>query len=241
VLSDYTGSCTITVSNTVIDSKRVNCFLDVRAPGLVIRNSLLIGGIGTSGGSGSFTLTDSTVNGGTSSVQAAGGESYTITRSNIYGARISVFCEHDCVVRDSWLHGQYLAPGASWHVDGFMTNGGPNITLDHNSITCDVTPNSADGGCSGAVNLFPDFAPVTNVSVTNNLIVAAPGMSYCFYGTGDKPYSSSSGNVVVTGNVFQRGVTGKCAAYGPVSSWSATQAGNQWTNNRWDSGELVSP
>ena len=55
-LTDYTGPCTITASNTTINAKRVFKVLEVRATGVVIKNSQLRG----IGGSG-FTVSDSTI------------------------------------------------------------------------------------------------------------------------------------------------------------------------------------
>ena len=43
VLTTYTGPCTITVANTVIDSKIITCDIDVRATGVVIRRSEIHG------------------------------------------------------------------------------------------------------------------------------------------------------------------------------------------------------
>ncbi len=44
VLTPYTGPCTITVANTVIDSKIISCELLIRADNVTIRNSHINGG-----------------------------------------------------------------------------------------------------------------------------------------------------------------------------------------------------
>ncbi|HMC98045.1 MAG TPA: hypothetical protein VKG92_10335, partial [Flavobacteriales bacterium] len=63
-LALYTGSCTITSANTVIDSKVVNCrTINVQAAGFVLKNSYLNGGIVQSGGA-AYTVQDSFIDSG---------------------------------------------------------------------------------------------------------------------------------------------------------------------------------
>jgi hypothetical protein len=40
-------------------------------------------------------------------------------------------------------------------------------------------------------------------------------------------------------NIFARGANGKCATYGPIVDGDWGARGNQWTNNRWATGEPV--
>jgi len=60
--------------------------------------------------------------------------------------------------------------------------------------------------------------------------------------TSGKPYSGDSTNatfIVITDNIFQRGGSGKCATYGPITDFASSRTGNQWARNAWDSGEAV--
>jgi hypothetical protein len=63
---------------------------------------------------------------------------------------------------------------------------------------------------------------------------------FCAYGgsTPSKPYSAGSNNVWQD-NVFQRGPSGKCGVYGAIIDGDFGERGNEWTNNRWDTGEPV--
>ncbi|MGQ0576435.1 MAG: hypothetical protein ACT4RN_19845 [Pseudonocardia sp.] len=249
-LTPYDGPCEITVAGTVIDAKTVTCALDVRAAGVVVSRSLLGDGIRLDtdrpGARGwSYTVQDSEIDGGTAQLAAVGWGNMIVLRSEVRGGATSVQCWSSavsCVVRDSWLHGQYLPPDDDWHLGGFLSNGGSNIELTGNTIVCDAVPNAVDGGCTGNLNLIPDFAVIENVRIVGNLLGAGPGGAYCTYG-GDvatKPFPDAN-NVVYRDNVFERGPTGQCATYGPVTAFDVDGVGNVWVNNRWDDGTPVIP
>src|SRR5205085_9586104 len=65
-LTITTGPCTFTAANTVMDSKTVDCYLEIKAKNVVIRNSLINGHvwIDDPGPDYSFTIADSTVDAG---------------------------------------------------------------------------------------------------------------------------------------------------------------------------------
>ncbi len=244
-LTTYTGPCTVTANNTVIDAKIVNCDLDIHAQGVTVKRSKVNGTLLTPEKTGySFTLEDSEVNAPEIQLWAVGATNVTVRRANIHGGDTAVYCNANCDIRDSWLHGQRLAASAPWHLNGFLANESPggrtNAVMVHNTIVCDAAPNGA-GGCTGDVNLFGDFGPVSYVTVDNNLFGAYTGMSYCFYGgsTTGKPYDAD--HIVFVNNVLQRGTNKKCGEYGPVTAFDSSRPGNQWANNVWDDGTSVGP
>jgi hypothetical protein len=247
-LSAYAGPCVITTANAVIDAKTVSCDLEVRAANVTIKRSLIKGIVildtDVSGSSTwSYTLADSTVTAGLRQQAAVSYGNMTVLRSNISGGATSVQCgEHavSCTIQDSYLHGQQIPSDQHWHLGGFLSNGGHNIRIRHNTIICDAPENSVGDGCTGDLNLLGDFAPIADVVADSNYLGASTGMSYCLYG-GDalsKPYPHAN-NVVVTNNVFARGTNSKCGAYGPVSSFNVNGPGNVWSNNTWDGGGMV--
>jgi hypothetical protein len=194
----------------------------------------------------SYTLEDSEVDAGVVQGAVVGSTNMTILRSNIHGGATSIYCYSNCTIRDSYLHGQRLPSDANWHLGAFLANdnghdpgGRTNAVLVHNTIHCDATPNNADGGCSGDVNLYGDFGPITSVTIDNNLMAANTGVSYCLYGgsSTSKPYQPD--HVVVINNVFHRGTNKKCGAYGAVTAFDGARSGNQWANNVWDDGSPV--
>lgn len=243
-LTDYTGPCTITKANTVIDKKSVNCRLDINAKNVVIKRSRVNSQVDADDGA-TVRIEDSEVNGGRAQVAAVGFANVTILRSNIHGGHTSVACYANCLVQDSWLHGQYLASGADWHLNGLLSNGGSNVKLIHNTVSCDAQENSAGGGCTGNIAIFGDFSPVTDFTFDRNLFVANIEMPYCIYGGYDerslKPHGPDAKRIIFTNNVFQRGTNKKCAYYGSNTSFNPRADGNVWSNNVWDDGTKLDP
>jgi hypothetical protein len=249
-LSKYTGPCTVTKDKTVVSNKTVNCDpFTIRARNVTIRASRINGSlVTTEATSFSFLLEDSEVDAGVYQGPAVGSTNMTIRRANIHGGQTAVLCYANCDIRDSWLHGQRLPAGSDWHLGGFLANdtdgsGDTDVTLVHNTIVCDSPSNSAGGGCSGNVNLFADFGPVSNVTVRGNLLGANEDISYCVYGgsTSGKAHTDGVRDIVIEDNVFQRGGNRKCGAYGPVTSFDGNRPGNSWKNNVWEDGSPVAP
>jgi hypothetical protein len=249
VLTPYTGPCTITTANTVIDSKAISCKgLAIEAANVTIKNSKVNSGIlldaDLPGGiNWSLTVQDSEVDAGASLQSAISDANVTLIRANVHGGINGLECDppmSQCTIRDSWIHGQSYIPQVDTHLGGFLSDGGQNITIVHNSIVCDTPVNDVGGGCTGDINFIPNFAAINGALVQHNLLVANINASYCTYG-GEKPGSPypHSYNIVYQDNVFQRGTNNKCAAYGPVDGFGAGNAGNVWSNNTWDNGVVL--
>lgn len=239
-LSAYTGPMKITASGTVIDAKRITGTLVIAAANVKISRSQVSGNIDSDSGGASVIIEDSEVIGGTSKTPAIGYNNITMRRVEVTGSRVSVLCGSSCDMQDSLLHKQYMATGSDWHVNGYVSNGGSNVLVKHNTIACDVRDNSNGGGCTGPAASFGDFAPLSNIKYDNNLLVASPG-GYCLAAgyNPTKPYGSNPTGIVVINNVFQRGSNGKCGAFGPVTSFRSSGVGNVWSNNVWDNGGSV--
>lgn len=244
-LTPYTGPMTIKTAGTVIDSKLITGTLLTQAANVTIKNSKIVGTVDNEAPN-TLSIIDSEVDGGQSDVAAVTQDDVTLLRANIHGARQSITCGDNCSITDSWLHGQYNKPGGAWHVNGYISNGGNNVVIRHNTLACDAKYDApSDGGCTGPAAIFADFDPVYNVTFDRNLFVAGPG-AYCLY-AGDDPGKSYAGNaknatgIVITNNVFQRGSNKKCATYGAVTSYKSSGAGNVFTGNVWDDNTPVQP
>ncbi len=243
-MTKYTGPCTITSAVTISGVDALNCgALLIRANNVVITKSLLPRIDVTDWSKGSVSITDSTVHGGTWSDGAVWGYNITATRVNITGANHSFHCADNCTLIDSWLHDQYNAPDKANHLDAFLTNGGSNMVIRHNTLHCSALMNSAGGTCTGDLSLFGDFEPVNNVTVEDNLLRANnTSISYCAYGgyQPTKPYPIAT-NITFINNIFERGANGKCGAYGPVTSFQTSATGNVWSGNAYDNGTPIHP
>ena len=250
-LTAYTGPCTITTANTVIDSKTITCGgnLDIRASGVVIRRSHFIGGVSYAGItvlSGSLTIEDSWIENRVCrdcSVDAPGG-TFTIRRTDISGSNRYVFCESTCRLEDNWLHDSGLSTNGDEHASAVRVQ--QNATLIHNSLHCSYTDPQGERGCSADMSGYPDFAPIRNNTMIRNLFRANNvGQYYCAYGgaTGGKPYSNdptNATNIVFRENIFERGPNGRCGTGWAITDFACNRTGNVWQNNRWNTGELVS-
>jgi hypothetical protein len=244
-LANYTGPCTITAANTVIDSKTVNCGLNVNAGGVAIRRSRVNGSITTSA-QGSLTITDSTVDAGdvnstvNNGPRALNGQNFTAIRVETVRGISGGWCNSKCEVRDSWIHGQDRDEGGHAHASGFRQGSGSGQRFIHNTVVCDAPTVAPEAGCSADITGYGDFDYVRNNTLERNLLEWTPQGGFCAYGgsTPSKPFSAGSNNVW-RDNIFQRGPSGKCGVYGAMTDLAAAVRGNQWINNRWDTGEQM--
>jgi len=249
-LSDYTGPCTITSGTVVIENKNIKCDgfrVQNASTVVVVRKSKINTSVfNENDGSlvpGKLTLEDVTVSGINDPNYSALMyiNNVTVIRSNISSGQHNIQCVDNCVVRDSYLHDQTLS--GQTHNNAFMTNGGSDMTLVHNTLNCSVPNKAPDGGCSSDLTLLGDFAVVQRVLVDKNLLMANNvGESYCAYGgTASSKKFPNPNNIVYTNNVFQRGTNGKCASAGPITGFDTARPGNKWENNKWDDGAVVPP
>jgi hypothetical protein len=240
-LTAYTGPCTISAPNTVIDSKLINCALDVEAPGVTIQDSKINGQV-FNNSSGILVIKDTEIDGGNDHSETVGGNDITILASNLHGDQHEVYCGDNCTVENSWLHDNFNGDSLGWHQNGFLNNGGSNAMVRHNSVYC-------VGGCTSDIGFIPDDN-ISKATVDKNLLVATPYAAFCLYPSSDHPSKPGIiSGMVVTDNVFQRGANEKCAFYGPVYGWDTPNKtpgtdgyGNVWSGNAWDNGQpLGSP
>jgi hypothetical protein len=238
----------ITTANTLISAKTVNCpLLDIRANNVNILNSKVNGAIRWF--SGFVVVNTSEVNGGNRQDAAISCENGSLVQgSNVYGGHASVQSDGGCTVRDSWLHLQGFTQAGA-HLNGFLSNGGSGMVIDHNTLECRDPTN--DGGCTGPFALFGDFNPISDVTVNNNLFVGqwrtGFTQAFCAY-FGEKDGTNKlydADHVRVTNNVFQYGQTGdrnlkRCGYYGASTAYG-NGVGNQWSNNKWEDGKVLNP
>jgi len=237
-LTNYTGSCTIQTANTVIENKHINCRLNIRAAGIIVRNSTILGVTSDSAFSGSVQIEHSEIDGGNDdSYPAVGYHDITLIAVNLHGGQHNYQCDNNCTITDSWLHDTYLGATSGAHENGFISNGGHDCLLRHNSLECNRADNGHGGGCTAATSLFGDFDAISRFTFDHNLYVSPDVGSYCAYGGSGK--SGRPDRVVFTNNIFQKGPNGHCGYYGPITAFDPARPGNVWTNNKYDDGTVV--
>ena len=245
-LSAYTGPCTITTPGTVIDAKTINCDLLIRAAHVTISRSKITGSVATEDNSTgySFTISDSNVDAGNQPGTGIGSVNFTAVRVHVTGGNRSIYCWHDCVIRDSYVHGQFRDSSGVYHESGIRMS--ENTTLRHNTILCDAPDVPPDAGCSADLTGYGDFGPVQNNIIDNNLFKASTGGA-CAYGgsSGGKPYSGGANNVKFTNNVFEHSepwqTSGNCGYWFSITDFNKSAPGNVWSGNVWDNGGAVNP
>ena len=243
----------------MINAKIVNCDLSIKASNVMITRSLVHGMIDGGEGTGSsFLLQDSLVdNPADDNCLCVGSDNFVVARSEIRGAYREIYCRRNCMVTDTWVHGQQLIQPQ--HASGIRQEQGSTVT--HSTLSCDW-PHPDDNtsmGCSADLGGYPDFAPVNHNTYRRNLFIGAsrdpnnanpagPGATtgYCAFGgaTTGKPFSNDPTNgtfQVFIENVWQRGITRKCGDFGPITDFAVGRTGNQFTGNLWDDGTAVSP
>jgi hypothetical protein len=220
--------------NTVIVGNTLTCQVIVNSGNLTLENSSLTGEV-YNNGSGSVLIMNSTINGQNAQTETVLGSNLTIENSNLYGNQHEVYCGSNCTIENSWLHDNYNF-GSDDHENGFLSTGGEDYNLQHNSIGC-------VGGCTGDVTFL---GSESRAVVNQNLLVASPTAAYCLYPTSGGDPAVLVNQMTITNNVFQRGSNGKCAYYGPTYGWDTPNKNpgtdgydNVWSGNTWDNGKVL--
>lgn len=209
---------TISKAGQVVSGLDIKGCVDVEAPNVVIKNSRITGGCTNivNNGSTGLLVQDVEIVGTSADSQGIGWSDYTAIRVNIHGTGDGARANGNTVIRDSYIHGLVEANGS--HNDGVQVTEGSNIRIVHNAIE---NPN----GQTSAVMVGADQGPVSNVTVSNNLL---NGGGYALYGGAG---GGSIKGIVVTGNQFGTLFWKTCGFYGPtdaVDDPNITYSGNVW-------------
>jgi hypothetical protein len=243
-LTRHTGNLVITKAGATYDSLDIHGFVDVQAPNVTIRRSIIRGGTAT-GNRGLITNTTSSATNlliedcdlipSNPSVWLDGikGGNFTVRRVNVAGGVVDGIKVHgnNVVVQDSWIHdlAYYSSDpnqgGGPTHNDGVQILGGSNITIKHNTITVGSKHNAV-------MQVTQGYAATTNLSFTQNWVDG---------GTCSVKLShsgrSSLGPVTVSTNSFGSNTDIDDCAVLRTSNTSLVSSGNVWT----DTGRAVSP
>jgi hypothetical protein len=161
------------------------------------------------------------------------GSDFTCIRCYVHSGPRGMNIKDNVRIIDSYIPGNFVYQSGD-HKTAIGLNGGSNVEIIHNNLTCSSDKNA---GCSAALSLYGDFAPVDDILVQNNLFNVGPGTgSYCTYGgsVSSKPYPIAT-NVRYIDNRFGRKFHPNCGIFGPVASW-ASGHGNVWSGNAWADG-----
>lgn len=275
-LTNYTGSCTVSTPNTTIDSKTINCEpLLINTSGVTITKSQVNGQVSVNSDTYpnpySFTISDSRVvqpNDRQSIHDATayglGKSNFTATRVHITGGIRGVWCEYNCTLRDSYVHGQAVdnnGPLACTdvsgtihiclHESGARQGSGPDAAhgqnFIHNTWTCDApdvpdpNPGGTDSsGCSATLTGYGDFATIQYNTVSRNLFLETEGGT-CVYGgsSASKPFPNGNHQVFMD-NIFVASPSGHCGFFFTSTDFNESATGNVWSGNSlWNGSTLT--
>jgi hypothetical protein len=268
-LSAYTGPCTITSAGTTIEGKQVDCALRIQVADVKITKSKITGGISIDAdwpNDFKVTVRDSEIdamdtrealyNGN----RGIGKNNFVVERSHLYGGISGAWCEFNCVIRDSYIHGQGTdrwgctaldgTPHVCLHESGIRLGSGPKGNgqlVEHSTVVCDapqvedaVSGANDSSGCSASVTGYGDFAPIRNNRVHRNLFLPSTGGA-CVYGgstgkDGSKRYGAKARGNTFTQNVFVKPAgRAACGSYFTSTDYGERLPDNAWTGNKlWD-------
>jgi hypothetical protein len=233
------GGFTVTQAGAVVDGLDIDGCLVIRANNVTVQNTRVRqngacwgGAIDVGYDNRGIVVRDVEIDGKqqNSRGQLIGNSGYTCIRCNLHDGGQGFHMNNDVTIIDSYVHNLYNSETA--HNDGAISNGGAHMVLRHNNITCEVQNSPLPGGgCTGALVLLGDFAPIQDVLAENNLF---NGGAYALYAGSlpEKPYAHAD-NVRIVGNKFGRTLFPKSGLFGPVTGYEAAAPGNQFSGNTW--------
>jgi hypothetical protein len=233
------GGFTVTQAGAVVDGLDIDGCLVIRANNVTVQNTRVRqngvcwgGAIDVGYDNRGIVVRDVEIDGKqqNSRGQLIGNSGYTCIRCNLHDGGHGFHMNNDVTIIDSYVHDLYNSETA--HNDGAISNGGAHMVLRHNNIACELHNNPLPGGgCTGALVLLGDFAPIQDVLAENNLF---NGGAFALYAGSlpEKPYAHAD-NVRILDNKFGRTLFPKSGLFGPVTGYEAAAPGNQFSGNTW--------
>lgn len=224
VLTNYTGSCTISTANTVIDAKNITCYpLLINAQNVTITRSYIQGYVGVNTNEGvygtgsinnSLIIKDSTIFGSSllssnNAETGIGEKNWTAKRVKITGFRRMAHCLRNCTIEDSYLMSDVVIdPNCSAcaveptaiHASAMRIGPGP-ATIKRSTLGCNIV-DVGEGGCSANITVYGEYGQVHDVTIENNLLVSTGG-GYCAYG-GNTHGRTDAYNIIYRNNRWGR-------------------------------------
>ena len=178
------GDFIISQDNTVIDSKRIDGCVIVKAKNVTIKRSLITGcrayyniwmqekAGGGIADTSNFLMEDVEVDGNKVFTNAAivddNGKGMVIRRMHMHDVADGPHPGENWLIEDSYIHDMYVCPNEC-HTDSIQSAGASNVTIRHNTIL-NNPDNAGTGGKNAVVRIATEQGPVDNFIVDNNLL-----------------------------------------------------------------------
>jgi hypothetical protein len=242
-LSAVSGTVTLSQDNQVYENKVVSGSIVVTGRNVTIRNVKVVNraqyyvisvkpGGSWEGDNAGLMLDHVEIDlGGATDVKGVAFDGYTLRNSFIHNGSDCAHFEVNVVIEDSLCAVGPDTNGDAWpdsagfctgtdHFDGFQSDGGHDDTIRHNTIRNPCRQVSD-------ILLSSNTLPISNVTVTNNLLAGGGFPLYCA-GSNDR---SRVSNIAATNNRFAK-------TYYPLSGYWGTTAycefASVFASNVWD-------
>ncbi|OYX43299.1 hypothetical protein B7Y94_01990 [Candidatus Saccharibacteria bacterium 32-49-12] len=154
-----------------------------------------------------------------------GGQVYDHVKIHNVGRGMMIY--GNVTVKNSYIYSHLTAEGA--HRSGISTHGGDNFNITNNTIICVNT------GCSSAVNMYSDYAPVTDYLLQGNLVA---GGSICVRGGQTHTYPNDTHDIRILNNRFSTLYAPECGTLQALAQFDSTAPGNIRSGNVWHESSL---
>jgi chitodextrinase len=231
-LVESTGNITVSTAGTIIQNRKINGCIDVRANNVTIRNSeIRCGGyvIRNLNGNTGLLIEDVLIEcGHQPGDTGVTSGNYTIRRSEVFGCENNLWANLNTVIEDNYIHD--TIPCCSWpnafpHTDSIqMSTPTSNVRIEHNTVYGGYVNQQEFG------NAAITSGRSTNVLVTNNLLAGGGHTLRC---------PAEPGGFTWTNNRFSRILVNTVGGFGPLE-WSCGQHTN--SGNVYDeTGQPINP
>jgi hypothetical protein len=214
------GDVTLSTPGMVYSDRDVRGCISVRAKNVVIRNVRVTCpnwyAIGINTGIGDIwnapdantLIEDVEINlAGSWEIKGIAFSGYTARRVHFYGGSDCAHMSTNVAIVDSFCDIPAGGPQDGPHYDGFQSDGGRNITIQHNTIRVPY-------GQTSAILMSTNTSPIRDVSIVNNLAAGGGYTIYCGTDSGGPVL----GTLTFSGNRIARTYFTRGGQWGPTTS-----------------------
>ena len=132
-------------------------------------------------------------------------------------------------VTDSYIYCHRTWEGD--HRTAISSHGGTGFTVTHNTFMC------VGDNCSSSVNMYSDYAPMTDYLFQDNLVA---GGTICVRGGETHVYATQTSSIRVINNRFSTHYNPLCGVYQPFAQFDENAPGNVQSGNVYhESGDPI--
>jgi hypothetical protein len=241
-----TQTIAVTAANTVISCKNITGRLDIQAPGVTIKDSVITSDSGMTGESANGTADIKVEDGASATVDQVRidghdgvhacvwdqGTSLLVDAVDCYGIDDGIFSWADSsyssttgdhfVIRNSYFH-DFTTATANGHEDGYQTEGASDGLIEHNTYRMTI-------GANSAIGIWDSLRDSRDISVTDNLIT---GGGFAMYAEDYSPGDSGPGDASAAGGFTVAGITDTDNVFSTYAAGCVGQFGVWFARPGW--------